>query len=83
MKNYFSLAARIVGLLVLLSGLRFLLTFVFILLSGEADSFILFYFFAIILFEFVVGGYLVRGAPLLVDYAFRQRAGENNYGSDE
>lgn len=83
MKNHLSLAARIVGLIVLLNGLRYLLTFLFILLSGDADTFILFYFLAITLLEFVVGGYLLRGAPFLIEYAFRQNGDQANQQTDE
>jgi hypothetical protein len=69
-RNHFVLAARIVGLLIALSGLQTLLTLIFILFSGGADAFLIVYFLTVGLFDLLLGAYLLRGAPFIVRFAF-------------
>ena len=73
-KDYFVLAARVVGLFVAISGLRTLLTLVFILFDGGADLFIIIYFLTVGLFDVLLGAYLLRGAPQIVNFAFGRDA---------
>jgi hypothetical protein len=82
-KDHFVLAARVVGLIAVFNGASFLLDFVFILLSGNADSFILAYFLAVALFYLISGFYLLRGAPAIVKIAFREKPGDSVFETDD
>ena len=79
-KDYFSLALRIIGVLTLAHGLRDLVDFGLILLgyTGTRSSFA--YYLIMGLLYSVVGLYLLRGAPLVVSFAYprdREAASEN------
>ena len=69
-KNYFSLALRIIGLLTLAHGLRDLVDFGLILLGYTSTRSSFAYYLILGLLYSVVGLYLLRGAPFVVNFAY-------------
>jgi hypothetical protein len=80
-KDYFSLALRIIGFLTLAHGLRDLVDFALLLLNyTNTHSSFSYYLFLGLLYA-VVGVYLLRGAPLIVSFAYPTKettSSENN-----
>ena len=80
-KDYFSLALRIIGFLTLAHGLRDLVDFALLLLNYTSTHSSLGYYLILGLLYSVVGVYLLRGAPLIVRFAYPTReitASEND-----
>ena len=69
-KDYFSLALRIIGLLTLAHGLRDLVDFGLILLGYTSTRSSFAYYLILGLLYSVVGLYLLRGAPFVVNFAY-------------
>ena len=69
-KNYFSLALRIIGFLTLAHGLRDLLDYALILLNYTTTHSSFGYYLILGLLYSIVGLYLLRGAPLIVRFAY-------------
>lgn len=82
-KNYFILAARIIGLLAILNGARSVIDLIFIWLDGGFDAAFVAYILAATLFYLIIGFYLLQGAPALVRIAFKQKPGETVVEQDE
>jgi hypothetical protein len=70
LKHYFSLALRIIGLLALAHGLRDLVQFALLLLNYTNTQSSFGYYLILGLLYSVVGIYLLRGAPLIVRFAY-------------
>ena len=75
-KDYFSLALRIIGFLTVAHGLRDLLDFALILLGYTNTRSAIAYYLILGLLYSVVGLYLLRGAPLIVKFAYPERSKE-------
>jgi len=69
-KDYFSLALRIIGFLTLAHGLRDLVDFALMLLNYTSTHSSFGYYLILGLLYSVVGIYLLRGAPLIVRFAY-------------
>jgi len=69
-KNYFSLALRIIGFLALGHGLRDLVEFALLLLNYTDTHSSFGYYLILGSLYSVVGIYLLRGAPLIVRFAY-------------
>ena len=69
-KHYFSLALRIIGLLALAHGLRDLVQFALLLLNYTNTQSSFGYYLILGLLYSVVGIYLLKGAPLIVGFAY-------------
>ena len=82
-KNYFILAARIIGLFAILNGARSVIDMIFIWLDGRFDAAIVAYILAVTLFYLIIGFYLLQGAPMLVRIAFKQKPDETVVEGDE
>lgn len=76
-KNYFSLALRVIGFLTLAHGLRDLLDYGLILLGYTSTHSAFAYYLILGLLYCVVGLYLLRGAPLIVNFAYPYKDGES------
>ena len=80
-KDYFSLALRIIGFLSLAHGLRDLVDFALMLLNYTSTHSSFGYYLILGLLYCVVGVYLLRGASLIVRFAYppeRTTASEND-----
>lgn len=69
-RDYFSLALRIIGFLALAHGLRDLVDFALMLLNYTSTHSSFGYYLILGLLYSVVGVYLLRGAPLIVRFAY-------------
>lgn len=70
-RKYLALAARILGLVFLFNGFRATIDFVLILMLGDFDLLFVGYILAVTLFYLFTGVYLLRGAPGLIEFAFK------------
>ncbi len=82
-KNYFILAARIIGLFAILNGARSVIDLIFIWLDGSFDSIIVAYILAVTLFYLIGGFYLLQGAPAIIRIAFGRKSDETVFERDE
>ena len=69
-KDYFSLALKIIGFLTLAHGLRDLVDFALMLLNYTSTHSSFGYYLILGLLYSIVGIYLLRGAPLIVRFAY-------------
>jgi hypothetical protein len=69
-KDYFSLALRVIGFLTMAHGLRDLVDFGLLLLGYTSTHSAFGYYLILGLLYSVVGLYLLRGAPLIVHFAY-------------
>jgi hypothetical protein len=76
-KDYFSLALRVIGFLTLAHGLRDLLDYGLMLLGYTSTHSALAYYLILGLLYSGVGLYLLRGAPLIVKFAYPQKDPES------
>ena len=81
-QDYFSLGLRIIGVFTLAHGLRDLVDFGLMLLgyTGTRSSFA--YYLILGLLYSVVGLYLLRGAPLIVNFAYPRDREETSEDDD-
>jgi hypothetical protein len=75
-KDYFTLAVRIIGFLTLAHGFRDLVDYGLILLGYTSTHSAFSYYLILGLLYSVVGLYLLRGAPLVVNFAYPRRERE-------
>jgi len=76
-KDYLALALRVIGFLTLAHGLRDLLDYGLILLGYTSTHGAPAYYLILGLLYCVVGLYLLRGAPLIVNFAYPRKDRES------